>query len=51
MASGASIFGGRGSFPGALLGAALIQEIVTASGFRQQTTRGIRSATLEVDTS
>jgi ribose transport system ATP-binding protein len=81
MASGASIFGGRGSFLGAFLGACLIQEIVTASGFLQQTThpfsdiptvavpyrllgflilfgaglysraRGIRSATLEVDTS
>jgi ribose transport system ATP-binding protein len=30
---GASIFGGRGSFIGALLGALLIQEIITASGF------------------
>jgi ribose transport system ATP-binding protein len=35
---GASIFGGRGSFIGAFLGAILIQEIVTASGFLQQTT-------------
>ncbi|MFY9739350.1 MAG: hypothetical protein WAK11_09915, partial [Candidatus Cybelea sp.] len=30
---GASIFGGRGSFLGALAGAVLIQEITTASGF------------------
>jgi ribose transport system ATP-binding protein len=30
---GASIMGGRGTFIGALLGAMLIQEIVTASGF------------------
>jgi len=30
---GASIFGGRGSFIGACLGALLIQEIVTASSF------------------
>ena len=30
---GASIFGGRGSFIGALLGAVLIQEIVTATAF------------------
>ncbi|MFN8623426.1 MAG: ATP-binding cassette domain-containing protein [Chloroflexota bacterium] len=30
---GASIMGGRGSFVGALLGALLLQEIVTASGF------------------
>ena len=30
---GASIFGGRGSFIGALLGALLIQEIVTATAF------------------
>jgi ribose transport system ATP-binding protein len=35
---GASIFGGRGSFIGAFLGAALIQEIITASGFLQQST-------------
>jgi ribose transport system ATP-binding protein len=78
---GASIFGGRGSFIGAFLGALLIQEIITASGFLQQTThpfsdvpsvavpywllgflilfgaglysraRGIRTATLEADTS
>jgi ribose transport system ATP-binding protein len=32
---GASIFGGRGSFVGALLGAVLIQEIVTATTFLQ----------------
>ena len=32
---GASIFGGRGSFVGALLGAVLIQEIITATGFLQ----------------
>jgi ribose transport system ATP-binding protein len=30
---GASVFGGRGSFLGALAGAVLIQEITTASGF------------------
>ena len=35
---GASIFGGRGSFIGAFLGALLIQEIITASAFLQQTT-------------
>jgi len=35
---GASIFGGRGSFVGAFLGAFLIQEIITASGFLQTTT-------------
>ncbi len=35
---GASIFGGRGSFIGAFFGAVLIQEIITASGFLQQTT-------------
>jgi ribose transport system ATP-binding protein len=32
---GASIFGGRGSFIGALLGAVLIQEIITATTFLQ----------------
>ena len=32
---GASIFGGRGSFIGALLGAVLIQEVVTATTFLQ----------------
>ena len=32
---GASIFGGRGSFIGALLGAILIQEIITATTFLQ----------------
>ena len=32
---GASIFGGRGSFVGALLGAVLIQEVVTATTFLQ----------------
>lgn len=32
---GASIFGGRGSFVGALLGAILIQEIITATTFLQ----------------
>jgi ribose transport system ATP-binding protein len=30
---GASIFGGRGSFAGALLGALLIQEVITATSF------------------
>jgi ribose transport system ATP-binding protein len=35
---GASIFGGRGSVLGAFLGALLIQEVITASGFLQQTT-------------
>ncbi len=35
---GASIFGGRGSFIGAFFGAVLIQEIITASGFLQQST-------------
>jgi ribose transport system ATP-binding protein len=32
---GASIFGGRGSFVGALLGAVLIQEIITSTTFLQ----------------
>lgn len=32
---GASIFGGRGSFVGAFLGAVLIQEIITATTFLQ----------------
>jgi ribose transport system ATP-binding protein len=32
---GASIFGGRGSFIGALFGAALIQEIITSTTFLQ----------------
>ena len=32
---GASIFGGRGSFVGALFGALLIQEIVTSTAFLQ----------------
>ena len=32
---GASIFGGRGSFIGALLGAVLIQEIITSTTFLQ----------------
>jgi ribose transport system ATP-binding protein len=32
---GASIFGGRGSFIGALLGALLIQEIITSTTFLQ----------------
>jgi ribose transport system ATP-binding protein len=32
---GASIFGGRGSFIGALLGAVLIQQIITSTTFLQ----------------
>ena len=35
MLGGASLFGGRGSFIGALLGAALIQEITNATTFLQ----------------
>ncbi len=41
---GASIFGGRGSFIGALLGAVLIQEIVTSPQFLQGTGSSARSA-------
>ena len=37
MLGGASIFGGRGSFIGAFLGAVLIQEIVTSPQFLQGT--------------
>ena len=35
IVDGASIFGGRGSFIGALLGAVLIQEIITSTTFLQ----------------